>query len=200
MDGDETTVAGAGTAGLGIAGAVFAGATMLMVVELDAGGAMIGCPLEFVTTLAGFFSFAFGIVVLITGAKGTACWLKRVLFGAETAGAMAVVVGTGKGASIFGGRTCTTRCGATALCGIAGRVAAGGVGGYGVKTVGRGGGASLSFSGMLLGLFGTVVRGSMMRGPVEAGAIVVVLYCKFVVGWDAGAEPNECAGGRLVGI
>src|SRR5438128_11237928 len=98
--------------------------TAVLVVELDAGrGAMDG-PLEFVGVLAGFFSLALEIGALLTGVTGVACWLRRGLFGAGAEVGVGFVVVVGDGASFLGGRTCTRRWGATAVCGLAGAGAA----------------------------------------------------------------------------
>lgn len=97
----------------------------MLMVGVKVGRAAGGCPPEFVATFAGVFSIA--------------------------AGAVEVVLGAGVGASLLGGRTCTTRCGAIALCGVAGEAA--GAGRYRLKALGRGAGVSLSLSEVALGLF-----------------------------------------------
>ena len=122
---------------------------VVFVPVLCMGSGFEGCPMEFVIAPAGFFPLAGEVTALVAGETGTAC---RSSFGAAAEGAAEFVVVVDDVLPVFGGTTCTMRCGVTAPGGVATPTAAGLVEEYGLDTAVRGVGELPTLSGTALNL------------------------------------------------
>ena len=161
-----TCVVCVGAIVLGVKGNTLAGDGMIGA-ALVVGRAAGGCPLaRAAVSVPGFFSIAWAIPVLVFGVRGATCRLALLAGGAtggmETragAGAAETPAGADDVLSVLGGTTCTTRLGATAVCGRTADAVCGLAGKYGLAAVGLDAGVLITLSVVLTGLVWTEVFG-----------------------------------------